>query len=268
LYKAVFIDVDGTLIRSDHSLSVATTEAIEKLQEKGILVILVSARPLSGIRPIAEELHLGANPIASLNGAYIAQDEKIIFDSTISADITVSVHEVLQKFNATVIYYQQDEWFSETKTFYTDYEQRITEVPVKIQSFDVTVNQWRKNNTGPNKMLVIAGKEMVVEIQHHLQQQFVSKLNVYTSKPTYLEIMNIDASKVNAVKFLTALYNIKQQEIIAIGDNYNDKEMIEFAEMGIAMGNAPDPVKAAANYITKTNNEDGVSLALSHFFCF
>ncbi|MEO7120016.1 MAG: HAD hydrolase family protein, partial [Ginsengibacter sp.] len=81
-----------------------------------------------------------------------------------------------------------------------------------------------------------------------------------------LEIMNIDASKVNAVKFLTGRYNIKQEEIIAIGDNYNDKEMIEFAGMGIAMGNAPDPVKAAANYITKTNNEDGVSLALARFF--
>lgn len=267
MYKAVFIDVDGTLIRSDHSLSVATTETIKKLQGKGVLVILVSARPLSGVRPIAEKLHLHGDPIASLNGAYIAMGEKIIFDAMISADITVCVHEILQKFNATVIYYQQDEWFSDTKTFYTDYEQRITEVPVNIEPFDVTANRWKKNNTGPNKILVIAAEKIISEIQCHLQEKFIAKLNVYTSKPTYLEIMNNDASKVNAVKFLTARYNIRQEEIIAIGDNYNDKEMIEFAGMGIAMGNAPDPVKAAANYITKTNNEDGVSLALSHFFC-
>lgn len=266
MYKAVFIDVDGTLIRSDHTLSIATIETIKKLRENNILVILVSARPLSGIRPIAAELDLQDNPLASLNGAFIAQGEKIIFDSAISADITVGVHEVLQNFDATDIYYQQDEWFSETKTFYTDYEQKITEVPVKIQPFDVTINQWRKNNTAPNKLLVISTEEIICEIQQRLQQVFKSKLNVYTSKATYLEIMNIDASKVNAVKFLTARYNIKQEEIIAIGDNYNDKEMIEFAGMGIAMGNAPDPVKAAANYITKTNNEDGVSLALARFF--
>ena len=74
--------------------------------------------------------------------------------------------------------------------------------------------------------------------------------------------MNNQASKVNAVKLLMNRFNFKKEEIIAIGDNFNDKEMIEFAGIGIAMGNAPDEVKAVADYITETNNNDGVSRAL------
>ena len=76
MYKAVFIDIDGTLIKSDHTISEATFAVIQKLKEKNILVILVSARPLSGILPIVREIGLLNYPVASLNGAYIAADGK------------------------------------------------------------------------------------------------------------------------------------------------------------------------------------------------
>ena len=89
---------------------------------------------------------------------------------------------------------------------------------------------------------------------------------MYTSKPIYLEVMNLPASKTNAINFLMKAYGISREQTIAIGDNFNDKEMIEFAGMGIAMGNAPDEVKAAADFITDTNNNDGVRKALENFF--
>lgn len=262
MYKAVFIDVDGTLIRSDHSISAATFNIIQKLKEKNILVVLVSARPLSGIEPIAEKTGLLNNPIASLNGAYIASKGKIIFEAKIDIDITNRVHEELQKYDATTIYYQQGLWFSEVQNFNTDHEQKITSVPVIIQPFNQTLQYWRINNTGPNKLMVISEEIIIKEIQDNLKQIFMLDLDIYTSKPTFLEVMNKKASKANAVKFLIDLYNITREETIAIGDNFNDKEMIEFAGTGIAMGNAPDEVKAVADYITDTNNNDGVSKAL------
>ena len=86
------------------------------------------------------------------------------------------------------------------------------------------------------------------------------------SKSTYLEVMSLEASKTKAIQFLMDKYGIQQNEIIAIGDNFNDKEMIEFAGVGVAMGNAPDEIKAIADYVTDTNNEDGVAKALNHFF--
>ena len=263
MYKAVFIDVDGTLIRSDHSISNATVDTIQKLKEKNILVVLVSARPLSGIVTIAEKIGLLNNPLVSLNGSYISIEGSIVFNSIIKNGVSNSVHEQLQKYNSTIIYYQQTQWFSEFKNNNTDYEQEITSVPVKIQSLKKTLQYWYNNNTGANKILVISPERVINKIQDDLKQQFINDVNIYTSKSTYLEVINKQASKVNAIKLLMARFNVKREETIAIGDNFNDKEMIEFAGIGIAMGNAPEEVKAIADYKTDTNNNNGVSKALN-----
>src|ERR1022692_941974 len=156
MYKAVFIDIDGTLIKSDHSISNATFETIQKLKKKNILVALVSARPLHGILPIADEIGLQNFPLASLNGACIAIDEKIVFESMIDAGIIARLHEQLQQYNVTTIYYQGMQWFAETQNFYSDYEQKITAIPITIEPFAHILKHWQNENSGPNKILVIA----------------------------------------------------------------------------------------------------------------
>ena len=268
MYKAVFIDIDGTLIKSDHTLSDATLNAIQKLKEKNILIVLVSARPLSAILPIVERTGLLSYPVASLNGAYIANGENKIFEATINADVAARVHEHLRQYSATPIYYEQVQWFSEVKNFATDYEQRITDVAITIQPFDDTIKYWQYRNSGPNKIQVIGKAGVINEIQDNLRQQFFDHLTISTSKATYLEVMNIGASKVNAVKLLIDHHNIKREETITIGDNFNDKEMIAFAGMGVAMGNAPAEVKAIAGLVTDTNNNDGVAKALKKLINF
>lgn len=90
-------------------------------------------------------------------------------------------------------------------------------------------------------------------------------LNIYPSKPTYLEIMPSSASKPFAIYFLSKKFNIAQSEIISIGDNYNYVSMIECAGLGIAMGNAPDEVKSCADAVTLSNDEDGVPYAIEKF---
>lgn len=266
MYKAVFIDVDGTLIKNDHSVSEATKDIIQKLKGKNIHVILVSARPLSAIEPIAAKVGLLNSPLASLNGAYIAFGGNIIFDSVINSSIAKILHQQVQKFNATVIYYQQDLWFSQTKDYYTDYEQKITSVPIIIQPFKDTLKLWRNMKTGPNKALMIADEVVINSIHKDIKQNLKEELNMFASKPTYLEVINKKASKLNTVRFLMNRFNIKKKEIIAIGDNFNDKDMIEYAGLGIAMGNAPHEVKAVADYVTDTNNNDGVFKALNKIF--
>ncbi|MEO8764926.1 MAG: Cof-type HAD-IIB family hydrolase [Ginsengibacter sp.] len=268
MYKAVFIDIDGTLIKSDHTISEATFDVIQKLKQKNILVILVSARPLPAVLPIINKTGLTNYPVASLNGAYIVIEGKILFESTIDVTTVATLHQQLQKYDATIIYYEQAQWFSERKDYHTDYEQKITEIPITIRPFAETLQTWQDKNAGPNKVHVIGKAALVNEIQDHLQQQFAGHLSISTSKSTYLEVMHITASKLNALKILIGHYNIKQEETIAIGDNFNDKEMIEFAGIGIAMGNAPAAVKAAADYVTDTNNNDGVCKAILKFIDF
>jgi Cof subfamily protein (haloacid dehalogenase superfamily) len=265
MYKAVFIDVDGTLIKSDHTISGATCDTIRKLKEKGIMVVLVSARPLHGILTIINKLGLAGFPIASLNGACITINGTIIFESTIGLDVIAHLHKQLIKYNASTIYFQQMYWFAESRNSDTDFEQKITEITITIQPFKHTFQYWQKENTAPNKVLIIASKDIANELKHSLTSNFIGQLNIYNSKPTYLEIVNWEASKLNAVRFLIDRYNIMSGEIIAIGDNFNDKEMIEYAGTGIAMGDSPDEVKTVADYVTNTNDEDGVPKAIAKF---
>ncbi len=263
MFKAVFIDIDGTLIKSDHTLSEATISTVQQLKEKNILTVLVSARPLHGITPIAKELGLLEAPISSLNGSYIATNSTVIFESFIDAATVAHLHEALQPYGATIIYYDKLEWFAEAENEHIIKEQKITEVPIIIQPFGKTLAHWEATQSGPNKILIIAEPKVVDKIQQDLQPRF--DLNMYTSKPIYLEMMNKNASKKKAIQFLMHQHHIRQPETIAIGDNFNDKAMIEFAGLGIAMGNAPDEVKAAADYVTDTNNNDGVAKALVKF---
>jgi Cof subfamily protein (haloacid dehalogenase superfamily) len=267
MYKAVFLDMDGTLLKSDHSVSELTIQKIRSLTDRGIPVILVSARPLNAVLPTFRNIGLPAHyPIVTLNGSYIVEAEIPIFQAMIDMDTTKSVTEAVRPFKATIAYYLQTEWYSEVSDSWTDYEQRIMDVKIVTGPIDQLVKDWSARKIGPNKMMVMSQAENIAKIQTRLKQLYNGRLNIYPSKPTYLEVMETGGSKSNAVKFISERLGLQPSEIIAMGDNYNDREMIQFAGMGVAMGNAPDEIRAAADYVTDTNNNDGVRKALEKFF--
>jgi len=266
MYKAVFLDMDGTLLRSDHSVSPATKGTIRKLTSKGIPVILVSARPLNAILPTARDLGLQDYPIVTLNGGYIVENEKPVFQAIVDLEATARVTELVHPFKATIAYYLATEWYSEVSDSWTAHEQKIMDVNIKVAPIAELIRDWSARATGPNKMMVMSEPETIALVEQHLKSVFDHTLNIYPSKPTYLEVMDPKASKSNAVHFLIDRMKIDRTEVIAMGDNYNDREMIRFAGMGVAMGNAPAEIQAAADYVTDTNNNDGVRKALQHFF--
>lgn len=266
MYKAVFLDMDGTLLRKDHTISNVTKKAIQDLLKKGIIIIPISARPLHGILPITQHVFPESIPVVSLNGGYILYNKEIIYQADITLTETATIHRELEKYDVAVMYYCQMNWYSTVDRAEVKKEQRITGIKIKIQPFEHSMKEWDEIKSGPNKIMIAGDKELIIGIEKRLLQLHKGKLNIYKSQPRYLEIMNLDASKEGAVQFLLSKFGIQQNEIIAIGDNYNDKGMIEYAGMGVAMGNAPDEIKAAANYVTDTNDNDGVAKALAHFF--
>ena len=267
MYKAVFIDMDGTLLKSDHRVSEVTKQAIHKLQQKGILVVLISARPLHGILPISKQVVTDDMPVVSLNGGYIFHNNEIIYQAAVSLPDAIAVHQELKGFTGlSAMYYSQMEWFAEIENDRIKKEQKITAVKIKIQPFHETLQQWEARKTGPNKILIAGEKHLILGIEQKLNELHKGKLNIFKSQASYLELMSLEVSKANAIAFLINRYGIDKREIIAIGDNYNDKGMIEFAGMGVAMGNAPEEIKSVANYVTDTNNNDGVAKALHHHF--
>ena len=266
-YKAVFLDMDGTLLHSDHSVSESTIRTIRALTDKGIWVILVSARPLNAVLPAFHEIGIPESyPIITLNGSYIVEKDQPIFQATIDLPTVVAVAEQVRPFKATIAYYLQREWYSEVNDAWTEHEQKIMDVKIKVGPLAELVKGWAARNIAVNKMMVMSEPPAIAEIQKHLRSLYDGRLNIYPSKPTYLEVMDIQGSKSKAVQFVSQRLKLDRSEIIAMGDNYNDIEMIKYAGMGVAMGNAPDEIKADADYVTDTNNNDGVRKALEKFF--
>jgi Cof subfamily protein (haloacid dehalogenase superfamily) len=267
MYKAVFLDMDGTLLQSDHSVSEPTIAMIRDLTAKGVSVVLVSARPLNAVLPTFHNIGLPAHtPVITLNGSYIVEREQPVLDVRIDLEVTARVTELVRPFKATIAYYLQREWYAEVSDAWTDHEQRIMDVSLGMAPIGELIRGWKNRNLAPNKMMVMSEPANIAGIQQHLRSIYDGRLNIYPSKATYLEVMDTRGSKANAVRFVSERLGLTPAEIVAMGDNYNDVEMIQFAGMGVAMGNAPEDIKAKARYVTDTNNNDGVRKALEKFF--
>ncbi len=266
MYRAVFIDMDGTLLSKDHTISEWNKKVIKQLADKNILVVVVSARPLHGISHLIKNVFNNNMPVVSLNGSYIFYNNEIIYEKQIQLKDVEDVYTLVKFYNASQIFYSQMEWFAVADDERVQKEQRITDVKVIIETFEEMKYYWKTTNRSANKILIAGNESDIALIEQKLLDKYTGKLNMYKSQPRYLEVMSIDASKKKAIQFLLKKYKIKASESIAIGDNYNDKEMIEFAGTGIVMGNAPDDIKAVADYVTDTNNNDGVAKALTSYF--
>lgn len=266
MYKAAFIDMDGTLLTKAHIISDATKEIIEKLTKQNILIVPISARPLHGMTPIITGVIPESTPIVSLNGGYIFHQGEIIFQSFVPLADVKTVHETIAGEAVSAMYYSQMDWYANEDNDWIKKEQKITPVPINILPFEETISVWEKQQSGPNKILIAGDAHLILSVEHILVASNTNKLNIYKSQPRYLEVMNSEASKVRAMEFIMKQYGLEANEVVAIGDNYNDVGMIQAAGMGVAMGNAPDDIKAIADYVTDSNINDGVAKALARFF--
>lgn len=266
MYKAVFTDMDGTLLREDHTVSPVTQKTIQRLVNEGILIIPISARPLHGMLPITGPIFPKDVPVVSLNGSYIYHNGAVIYQINVSLPEAEVINELAEKHPVSAMYYSQMEWYASAGTDAVKKEQRITPVPVTIQPFAKTVAVWEEKKSGPNKILIAGDASLILNVEQELLTKFGDALNIYKSQPRYVEVMNHAASKTHAMQFIMKMYGLEKEEVVAIGDNYNDKGMIDFAGLGVAMGNAPEEIKAVADMVTDNNNSDGVAKVLDKLF--
>jgi len=266
MYKAVFTDMDGTLLTEQHTVSHITQKKIAQLADAGILVIPISARPLHGMLHITEHVFPKETPIVSLNGSYIWHNGNILYQAAVPLAEAEAVNRLASKHPVSAMYYSQMEWYANDYTDAVKKEQKITQVQVTVQPFEKTIVTWTEKQTGPNKILIAGDPALILAVEQEMLEHFGDRVNIFKSQPKYVEVMNREASKTKAMQFIMEMYGLKQEEVIAIGDNYNDKGMIEFAGLGIAMGNAPEEIKAVADMVTDTNNQDGVARVLDKIF--
>ncbi|TCP93298.1 hypothetical protein EDC44_1219 [Cricetibacter osteomyelitidis] len=257
-YKAVFSDIDGTLLNDTHKITPKTAQSIKRIVQHGIPFIPVSARPPKAITPYTGQLETD-NAIICYSGALIL-DKNLTALYSIEIDETSfqTLEKILQNYTALSInYYAGLDWFAnDTENYWVKQEHDITGVICQPKP---------PHLTHVHKILVMAEPEQILQVEPILKAE-LSHLSIHRSKPTYLEIMNKQATKAKAIQFMERHLNVTADEVIAFGDNYNDLDMLQYAGLSVAMANSPDDVKAVAKEVTASNNEDGIALVLNRIF--
>lgn len=257
-YQAVFSDIDGTLLNDQHKITPQTEKAIKALMAQQIPFIPVSARPPLAITPYTAQLETD-NAIVCYSGALVLdQNLKPLYSVTIENKYLMELEEQLKSLShLSINYYIGKDWFSnDINNQWTINEGQITGLQAVRKP---------KKMADVHKILVIGEANEIEHLEKTLKNQF-PQLAIHRSKKEYLEIMNKQATKSNAIRFLEKELNISSDKIIAFGDNFNDIDMLQYAGLSVAMGNAPEEIKAIAKRVTASNNEDGIALILNEIF--
>lgn len=284
MYKLATIDLDGTMLNQYGVVTQKTKDAIKKAQEAGIEVVIASGRPIDSIKTIAKEIK-SEKYFISGNGAIIydiVKDEiiyenilrkqkaleiiKICEENSIYYNIYTEKEIIAKNLQCNVLYYHKENTNKEEKdkthiniveNIY-DYISNREEKILKITVCDQTQTIF---NSIIRKLKEIDEIE-VLDVSHMSRKMIRQGTEEVPIEYFYTEISAKNVDKWNAIEFLKEKMNIKTEEIIAIGDNINDKMMIESAGLGIAMGQSTPIIKEIANQVTASNTEDGVAESL------
>ncbi len=263
-FKIVFSDIDGTFLKSDHSVSEAVKDAARKVIAKGVPVILVSGRMPSAIRLIQNEAGFKA-PFISYSGALTSDaDGKTLGSIGLNRETALKIKRYAERFYPDIecCTYSEDRWITDDDTTPAVNAERkiIKKAPEKGKPSELLSPE-----DTVHKLLCIGDPERLDALRLDLIPQF-PECRIYKSQPRYLEVMSKDACKSAAAELLCEKLGIRREEVLAFGDNYNDADLLEFAGTGVAMGNAPDDVKSSADEIADTNDNDGTAKILKRVF--
>lgn len=264
-FKLLVLDLDGTLTNSKKEISERTKTALIKAQQNGVKIVLASGRPTYGIVPLAEELELAkyGGYILAFNGGTIInwQTKEIIHQSVLSAQKLPILHEIARKNKVEIISYENENIISENpENEYIQYEASLNKMPIKkvnslIDALQIPVP----------KCLMVGNPEIIVKLEQEMKEQFNYEMNIYRSEPFFLELNPLNIDKAKSLQILLDYTGYSREEMLACGDGFNDLSMIEFAGFGVAMANAQEAVKQASDYITLSNDEDGVAHVVELF---
>lgn len=264
-YEVIVLDLDGTLTNSKKVITPKTKEALMKAQRLGKTVVLASGRPTGGITKLAEELQLAeyGGFVLSFNGGRIidCSNGLIVYDRTVPNELIAPIYEETDKFGLGLVTYKEQEIIlGLNHNKYTDLEAEINHLPIReVENFIDFVD------FPVNKLLLTGEPKLIKKAQDSLRQMFGEQLNIFRSEPFFLEIMPQSIDKAYSLGILLKHLNIDRSRMICCGDGFNDSSMIQMAGLGVAMANAQNEVKEVADYITASNDEDGVADVIYKF---
>lgn len=264
MYKLIALDMDGTLLSKDHTISNANKEAIKKAREKGIRVVIASGRPIDGLRKYLQELDLVTEEdyVISFNGSLLqnAKTNEVVAKTTLKGSDLLYLYEIAKTLNLDIHGFSKKGCITPRMNYYSDIEGSINKIDVHLVDYrDILPEE------DIIKVMMVEEPSKLDAAIEMLPEEVYEKYYVVKSAPFFLEFMNKETSKGTALKILADKLGIAQSELIGVGDAGNDLDMINYAGLGVAMENGFEEVKKAADYITKSNEENGVAHVIEKF---
>lgn len=292
MYKLLAIDMDGTLLNDNKKISKENILAIKKATQLGVKVVIASGRTIQGIEKYLEKLDLVSddNYCVVCSGALVMNNtnEKVIQSSPLSYDEFKYVFNLVKELHITLNMYSDERILINSRNYYSEFDAIANNIPLEIKDF----NSLDKDTLITKIMLINEDLSIVEEMQSlfpsiildgnklqakesfnrelfkdmsKLPQEFLENFTVSKVTPFNVEVMKKNISKRTGLEKIANELKIKPHEIICIGDSGNDKEMIQYAGLGVAMGNAFPEIKEIADYITYSNEDNGVAHVIDKF---
>lgn len=263
MIQLIAIDLDGTLLRNDKTLSEASKQAVQWASDQGVEVVICSGRPLSGVRPIIEALGLDQPNHHSIifNGGAVIDNatQEIMSQTTLAPEAVEEIAQILlaHELPADAVSLTQGFQFDALAEWPSTYPERTPYL---------TFSQWTLPPAAPiYKVVATTTAAHLDAVIAQLPQRLFEQYAVVRSQTYQLEIMPRTVSKGKALKTLAKQLGIPLRQVMTIGDEENDLSMLTMGSWAVVMANGNPAVKAVADYITDTNEKDGVSLAIRQF---
>ena len=288
MYKLMAIDLDGTLLNSKGEVSTETRMALKKVKQQGTEVVLASGRPISSTKALAIELGVD-NYLISGNGAvvYDIKNEKAICDRYLNKQQVLKIIKICEENSFYYNIYTDDEVIAKSLNYNILFYHKENVKKVEEKRTHINIVQDIENyieESGKDKFLKITVcdesrlifnsiikklKEIkdidILEVEYMSRKKIKSGTEDIDIQYYYTEITNKDVNKWTAIEFLINKLEIEPGEVVSIGDNLNDKEMVENSGLGVVMGNSNPKMKEIADVIVADNNSEGVLEAINKY---
>lgn len=263
--KVLVLDIDGTLTNSEKQITSETKRGIRDIMERGHKVILASGRPTPGMRRYEEELELKkyGGYLLSFNGGKVIEckSQQIIYQQFLPLKIIPGLYQFAKEKGCGLATYLEDRVISAFDPDpYLKWEAHINRMEI-----DVVTDFIEFVNFDIHKCLMTAEPEKAQIYEKKIQKTYGEYASIYRSEDFFIEIMPKGINKGGSLDKTLKAAGLNREDAICCGDGFNDISMIEYAGVGVAMGNAKEVVKNAADYITGSNDEDGIVQVIDRF---
>lgn len=260
------LDLDGTLTNSKKEITKNTKDALDRFIKAGGTVVLASGRPTFGVAPVAKilELEKKGGYILSYNGGYFydCKNKKELFMKELTHEYLPILEGQAKSFGVNLMTYNND------KAYALDIEEQYYMLEITINHFiRVKADPLSPQITFPViKCLMTAPGERLAEVEKKMKKLWEGKLNIVRSEPYFLEVTEAGVDKASTVTNMTKKLGKDTSNLICCGDGFNDVSMIRAAGIGVAMANAQEKVRREADYITNSNDDDGIVDVIENLF--